>query len=132
RRFENWESFVAGRVGLTEAVRYARKIGLSKIEARVADLAQDLRDALSDIDGISVHDLGRKKCGIVTFTKDGSEPLSIADSFRAQAINVSVSPMTSARLDLEPRNLNALVRASVHYFNTHDEISRFVDAARKA
>ncbi len=132
KRFENWESYVAGRVGLTEAVRYARAIGLGAIEARVAALAQDLREALSQIDGVAVHDLGRKKCGIVTFTKTGLEPKAIAETLRADGINVSVSPITCARLDLEPRDLTALTRASVHYFNTHDEISRFVDAVRQA
>lgn len=132
KRFENWESYVAGRVGLTEAVRYARAIGLGAIEARVTALAQDLREALSQIDGVAVHDLGRKKCGIVTFTKTGLEPKAIAETLRADGINVSVSPITCARLDLEPRDLTALTRASVHYFNTHDEISCFVDAVRQA
>jgi cysteine desulfurase/selenocysteine lyase len=131
KRFENWESYVAGRVGLMEAVRYARSIGLVNIEARVTKLGQDLRDALSEVEGISVHDLGQKKCGIVTFTKDGIDPKIMADTLRADGINVSVSVMTSARLDLEPRNLTALTRASVHYFNTHEEIARFVDAVRK-
>ncbi|TQV69732.1 aminotransferase class V-fold PLP-dependent enzyme [Denitrobaculum tricleocarpae] len=132
KRFENWESYVAGRVGLMEAVRYARKVGLANIEARVTGLAQDLRAALSAIEGVSVHDLGRKKCGIVTFTKDGIAPKTIADSLRADRINVSVSPITCARLDLEPRNLEALTRASVHYFNTHDEVALFVDAVKEA
>ncbi len=131
KRFENWESFVAGRVGLMQAVRYARGIGLANIEARVTALGQDLRNALSDIPGVSVHDLGQKKCGIVTFTKEGSDPKEIAEILRTQKIYVSVSQMTSARLDLEPRNLNSLTRASVHYFNTNEEIARFVDAVAK-
>ncbi len=132
KRFENWESYVAGRVGLMEAVRYARNIGLANIEARVTELAQDLRAALSEIKGVSVHDLGRKKCGIVTFEKAGIAPKMIADTLRADRINVSVSPVTAARLDLEPRNLQALTRASVHYFNTHNEIDRFVHAVKQA
>ncbi len=132
KRFENWESYVAGRVGLMAAVRYARKVGIANIEARVTGLAQDLRAALSAIEGVSLHDLGQKKCGIVTFTKDGIDPKTIADSLRADRINVSVSPITCARLDLEPRNLQALTRASVHYFNTQDEIVRFVDAVKEA
>ena len=101
------------------------------IETRVSTLAQDLRDALSKIPGVAVHDLGQKKCGIVTFTKDGTTPKHMADSLRADAINVSVSHMTSARLDLGPRNIDDLTRASVHYFNTDDEIARFVDAVKQ-
>ena len=130
RRFENWESYVAGRVGLMAAVSYARSIGLDAIEARVTQLASALRDQLSQINGVSVHDLGQRKCGIVTFLKVGIDPTEMARRLLEQKINVSVSSLPSARLDLEPRNLSSLTRASVHYFNTEDEIARFVEAIR--
>ena len=130
KRFENWESNVAGRVALGEAVRYAKAIGLNHIETRVAQLADVLREALSDIKGVQVRDLGQTKCGIVTFTKEGRDPQFIEERLREKGINVSVALMTSARLDLEARNLSSLVRASVHYFNTEDEISRFVQAMK--
>ena len=130
KRFENWESNVAGRVALGEAVRYAKAIGLKHIETRVAKLADVLREALSDIKGVQVRDLGQTKCGIVTFTKEGRDPQFIEERLREKGINVSVALITSARLDLEARNLSSLVRASVHYFNTKDEISRFVQALK--
>lgn len=128
KRFENWESYVAGRVGLMAAVKYARGIGLKNIEARVESLGKSLRTSLEALNGVEVHDLGEKKCGIVTFTKAGAAPTEIYDKLRQSGINVSVSGMTSARLDLEPRNLAALTRASVHYFNTQAEIDVFVKA----
>ncbi|MDW7761220.1 MAG: hypothetical protein SCM96_11370 [Acidobacteriota bacterium] len=40
-------------------------------------------------------------------------------------MNVSVVKSSSALLDMEPRGLKELVRASVHYYNTEDEIERF-------
>ena len=128
RRFETWESFVAGRVALTAAVRYAREIGMGNIETRVEGLARDLRDELARLHGVEVHDLGRRKCGIVTFTKTGIDPSDMADKLRRANINVSVSPLTYARLDMAARDLPALTRASVHYFNTRAEIDRFVTA----
>lgn len=132
KRFQNWESYVAGRVGLMEAVRYARNVGLTNIETRVTDLAGHLREALSEIDDVSIHDLGLKKSDIVTFTKSGFESKAIADGLRTQNMNVSVAPVTAARLDFEARGLPAMVRASVHYFNTQEEITRFVGAVKKA
>jgi selenocysteine lyase/cysteine desulfurase len=130
KRFENFESYVAGRVGLTAAVRYARSVGLQNIEIRVAQLATTLRDELSQIAGVSVHDLGKRKCGIVTFQKAGLEPDEIANRLRQKNINVSVSVMPYARLDLEPRNISSLARASVHYFNTESEIGTFIQAIK--
>jgi cysteine desulfurase / selenocysteine lyase len=130
KRFENWESNVAGRVGLTAAVAYARAIGMDTIQARTATLAQTLRDALATVPGVTVQDQGAQKCGIVTFTKDGVSPEATYVALREAKISVSVTPLTYARLDLGPRGLAGVVRASVHYYNDADEVDRFIAALR--
>ncbi len=130
RRYETWESFVAGRVGLARAVRYARDIGVTAIEERVCMLADTLRRALSDLPNVTVHDLGMKKCAIVTFEKQGETPTDIAARLRKRGINVSVIDTLSAQLDFSERGLDQLVRASVHYFNTEEEVERFVAAVK--
>ena len=130
RRYETWESFVAGRVGLARAVRYARDIGVNLIEERVSELAAVLRETLSSLPEVSVHDLGTKKCGIVTFQKQGEPADEMAARLRKSGINVSMTDRLSARIDFTERGLDQLVRASVHYFNTEDEIERFVAAVK--
>jgi len=125
RRFENWESYVAGRVGLRAAVRYALDLGLEPIRARVALLADRLRASLGELPGVKVQDLGRVRSGIVTFTKEGEQPRDIQARLRAANIGVSVSGKSSAQLDFGRRGLTQVVRASVHYFNTEDEIGTF-------
>jgi cysteine desulfurase / selenocysteine lyase len=132
RRFENWESYVAGRVGLRAAVRYALDLGLDRIETRVTALADELRRQLSTLPGITVHDLGRRKSGIVTFHKTDEAPRDLQARLRAAGINVSVSSRTSAQLDFTRRGLSQVVRASVHYFNTEDEIARLIAALNRA
>ena len=127
KRFETWESFVAGRIGLMQAVRYARKIGLENIELRVSLLASALRFALGSIPGITLHDQGAQKCGIVTFTKDGEDAEAIRARLHKSQINVSTTGRSSALLDFDARGLSSIVRASVHYYNTEAEIGRFVD-----
>jgi cysteine desulfurase / selenocysteine lyase len=127
KRFENWESFVAGRIGLMQAVRYANKIGLDVIEQRVTHLAATLRSALAGIPGVTLHDQGTQKCGIVTFTKAGEDAEAIRIRLHSAQINLSVSPRSYALLDFDARGLTSLVRASVHYYNTEAEIERFVD-----
>jgi len=129
KRFENWERYMAGQIGLGVAVGYARAIGLPAIEARVVEISNQLRAALTDIPGIDVQDLGTRKSGIVTFTKDGVAPQDIFKALKAQKMNVSVALTTSARLDMVPRGLTeGLTRASVHYYNTEEEVSRFAAA----
>jgi selenocysteine lyase/cysteine desulfurase len=128
RRFENWETNYAGKIGLGVAVDYALLWGLDKIRTRVTGLAHDLRAILSDIPGDEVRDLGREKCGIVTFTVDGYAAEEIRHKMAQQKINVSVSTAESTRLDMDQRGLRDVVRASVHYYNSESEIERFSEA----
>lgn len=122
RRFENWECFVAGKIGLGVAVDQARALGLEAIAARVGALAAALRERLSGIPGVTVQDRGRQRCGIVTFTRVGWRAEAIKERLRAERINVSVSGAGSALNDLGARGLEQVVRASVHYYNTEEEI----------
>ena len=128
RRFENWESNVAGKVGLAVAVEYALNLGLEAIEHRVVRLAEQLRQQLSSLPGITVHDLGENRCGIVSLRSETETATDIQARLAARGINTSVSTAPWARLDMEQRGLEELLRASVHYYNTGDEIRRFCAA----
>ena len=124
RRFENWESNQAAIAGLREAVAYARSWGLDAIADRVGHLAEALRARLADVPGVAMHDLGTRRSGIVTFTKDGHPAGEIKEALTGQGINVSVSEPSSTRLDADRRRLPPLVRASVHYITTEAELDR--------
>ena len=132
RRFENWETYYAGKIGLGVAASAAVDLGLDAIEQRVTDLAESLRRRLLAQPGVRVHDQGQRRCGIVTFTIEGHDPHRICEQLHAQRINVSVSIADYARWDLAPRGLDAVVRASVHYYNTHDELDQMCNALPSA
>ncbi len=125
KRFETWEQYIAGKIGLGVAIEYALEIGLHVIGERIVYLANYLRTQLSEIPSIELQDLGKTKCGIVTFTCKHTSAAEIQKQLADKKINVSISLLEYARLDLEKRNLPAVVRASVHYYNTEDEILRF-------
>jgi cysteine desulfurase / selenocysteine lyase len=86
---------------------------------------------LRDVDGVTVHDQGQRQCGIVTFTLAGVPSQDVQRRLAEQGINVSVSLVEYARLDLSHRKLPDLVRASVHYYNTDDELDRLIHALPK-
>ncbi len=132
RRFEISAGSVACQLGLGVAVEYAMAVGLENIAARVAMLAEQLRQALAKVAGVTVRDLpgsgSQPRCGIVTFTHDRHDARVIVATMRDRGINVRVTPLSSTRIDMEQRGLTAMVRASVHYYNMEEEIARFVTA----
>jgi selenocysteine lyase/cysteine desulfurase len=127
RRFENWETNFAGKIGLGVAADYALEVGIEEIWERVHALAAGLRSQLRELPGVEVHDHGRVLGAPVTFTVDGTPPGDVQAALARRKINVSVAAASSARLDLDPRGIEELVRASVHYFNTQDEIDLLVE-----
>lgn len=131
RRFESFERSIAGVLGLEAAVDYALGLGLDAIEARVTGLAEHLRDGLGAIDGVIVRDLGVERCGIVTFTVDGVDPAAVRSRLAVDDVHVWVTDAAHARLDLDERGIDTMVRASVHYLNTTDELDRTVELVER-
>lgn len=128
RRYENWESYIAGQLGLGVAIDYALGWSLPAIARRVGALAETLRRGLAAIPGVTVRDLGRRRSGIVSFTVEGTAAGEIVRRLRTDAINVASSSPSSTLLDAEARRLPDLVRASVHYYNSEAEVARFLRA----
>jgi cysteine desulfurase/selenocysteine lyase len=127
RRFENWETYVAGKIALGVAADYALEVGLDAIWERDRALAERLRRLLDEVPGITVRDQGATRGAIVTFQLADRRAADLRDALAAARVNVSVTEAESARLDLDGRGIDELVRASVHYFNTEQDVDRLVE-----
>jgi selenocysteine lyase/cysteine desulfurase len=130
RVFQLWEYGVAERLGLIAAARYAQALGIDQIVAAVADRARQLRAGLARVPGVTVRDIGRDHCGIVTFTVEGRPAAAVAEALAAARVTVTVSPAESSLIDMTRRGLDAVVRASPHYFVSPEQIDRAVTAVR--
>ncbi|MZR32137.1 aminotransferase class V-fold PLP-dependent enzyme [Sneathiella sp. DP05] len=127
RRFENWEFNVSGFIGLGVAVDYLLDLGIEETSARLCALAATARKKLSQLPEITVRDIGTRKGGIVTFDHVTKSADEIKAHLAEHKINVSVTGLSSTRFDLEKRGIEAMVRASFHYYNTEEEIDRLIE-----
>jgi cysteine desulfurase / selenocysteine lyase len=128
RRFENWERNVAGQLGLGAAVDYALSWDLTDMAGRIETLAGELRRLLAQIPGVSVRDRGRHLCGIVTFAVEGKPAHDIVAALGQRRMNCHRSAPGPTLLDAQSRQSPSFVRASVHYYNTEEEVARFAAA----
>jgi selenocysteine lyase/cysteine desulfurase len=79
---------------------------------------------LGQIAGATVRDTGDVKSGIVTFTLNGCESKEVERllAMQPRRINVATSTFRSTMLNMQSRGLREVVRASVHAYNTEQDI----------
>jgi selenocysteine lyase/cysteine desulfurase len=128
RRLETWENSYINVVGLGAAVRQALDVGLGPIGQRSTALGARLRAGLAEIDGVTVHDLGRQQCAIVTARVAGVHTDEVADALARRGINVSTTVAEHNQFDSEVRDVHPLVRLSPHYYNIEAEIDQAITA----
>lgn len=123
RRFELYEKSRALTLGFGKAIEYAMNIGLDRIWHRIEHLSALLRRKLAEIPGIIVHDSGDRLSGIVAFSVNGVESSEVKLRLAEIGINVSVGGAQATPIYMGKSRLSALLRASVHYYNTEEEIN---------
>ncbi|MEY9863201.1 cysteine desulfurase/selenocysteine lyase [Catenulispora sp. GAS73] len=128
RVYELWENDTAARLGLIAAARYLLDLGPAAVEQEVMQRSEHLRTALAAIPGVTVHDLGARKSGLVTFGIAGLEATEVQAALARRDVAVSVSWRSSTYYDMARRGLTEVVRASPHYFVTEAQLDAAVGA----
>lgn len=126
-KFEAGTVNAAGAVGLHAAIDYISSIGFDVIEAREAALTKLAFDAMQKIAG--VHIIGGKTAeehkGILTFTVDGVHPHDIAAILDADGVNIRAGNHCAQPL-LDHLCTGATARASIAFYNTQEDVERFI------
>ncbi|MDP4254495.1 MAG: aminotransferase class V-fold PLP-dependent enzyme, partial [Bacteroidota bacterium] len=115
-------------LGLGAAIDYALQVGVGRIWRRVEELAGSMRRQLRKVGGVVVHDQGEQLCGIVTFSVNGMDATAVKSALAERRINVSVGNAHSTLYFMDKHHLTSVVRASVHYYNTEEEIGALCES----
>lgn len=129
-RFEAGTPNIAGFVGLGAAVDYLDGIGMANIEAREAELLAHLTEEMNKVDGLRIIGRAPEKAAVVSFLVDGAHAHDLATLLDLEGVAVR-SGQHCAHPLLQFYGVAATCRASLAFYNTHDEIDAFIAALHK-
>jgi selenocysteine lyase/cysteine desulfurase len=128
RRFETWESSVAGRLGLGVALGEPLDRGIEATSGHLVAAAAALRAGLAAVDGVIVRDPAGCASGIVTFTVEGLTAEDVSRRLAELNVRTVSVPSSHGQWDLGARGVPAVVRASVHVYNDAGDAQSLLDA----
>ena len=129
-RFEAGTPNIAGFVGLGAAVDYLDGIGMANVAAREADLLTHLTEAMRGIDGLRILGTAPDKAAVVSFLVEGAHAHDLATLLDLEGVAVRSGHHCAHPL-MAFFGVPATCRASLAFYNTHEEIEAFVAALGK-
>ncbi len=130
-KFEAGTPNIAGFVGLGAAVDYLESVGMPHIEAREAELLAHATEELRKIEGLRIFGAAPDKAAVISFLVEGAHAHDLATLLDLEGVAVR-SGQHCAHPLLQYYGVAATLRASLAFYNTHDEIERFIVALKKA
>ncbi len=130
-KFEAGTPNISGFIGLGAAVDYLQSVGMARIEARETELLAHATEELLKIDGLRIFGRAPGKAAVISFLIEGAHAHDLATLLDLEGVAIR-SGQHCAHPLLQSLGVAATCRASLAFYNTHDEVERFVAALRKA
>lgn len=126
-KFEAGTVNAAGAAGLKAAIDYIEKVGFDYIGEREIALTSRAIEKMKKIPHVNIigSENADEHTGIVTFTIDNVHPHDISEILAADGIAVRAGHHCAQPL-LTHLGLNSTARASFAFYNTEDEVDKFI------
>lgn len=132
QKFEAGTQNVGGAVGLQKAVEYLEKVSFEKIESIEHELLEYLIPKLQRLNFVDLYacdDLSNK-IGIVAFNIKDVHPHDVATILDKNGVDIRAGDHCAQPL-IRYLGLNSTCRASLYFYNTRDDLDRFIDAIKE-
>ena len=129
-RFEAGTPNIAGHVGLGAAVDYLDALGMDEIARREAALLAHLTEEMQQVDGLRILGTAADKAAVVSFLVEGAHAHDLATLLDLEGVAVRSGHHCAHPL-MRFFGVPATCRASLAFYNTHEEIEAFAAALRK-
>ena len=132
-KFEAGTQNVGGAAGLTAAIDYLEKLGFDRIaaiEQELLDYALPQLKALPYVELYGCDTTRNNKTGIITFNVKDVHPHDVSTILDAEGVAVRGGHHCAQPL-MTYLEQNATCRASFYFYNTKDDVDRWIAALKK-
>jgi cysteine desulfurase / selenocysteine lyase len=128
-RFEAGTGNIADAVGLGAALDYVTRIGIEHIGRYEHDLLAYATNLLAPIPGVRLIGTAKDKASVLSFVLKGYETEAVGRALNEEGIAVR-SGHHCAQPILRRFGVEATVRPSLAFYNTRDEVDRFISVVK--
>ena len=130
-KFEAGTPNIAGAVALAQAIIYLDKIGVDNIHRWESELMKYLIESLKKVGDIILYNAGLKNStGILSFNIKGIHPHDVASMLDNYGVAVRAGHHCCMPL-MKRLGISGTVRASLYFYNTYEDIDKFILALEK-
>ena len=130
-KFEAGTPNISGGIALGKAIDYINRIGIESIAKREDALLQYAQTKMEAISGITYYGTAARKAAVISFNVDGVHPYDVGVILDKLGIAVRTGHHCTQPL-MQHYDIPGTVRASFAFYNTEEEIDRFISALEKA
>ena len=130
-KFEAGTPNIAGGVGFGAAVDYMNNIGFDAIATHENDLMRHATGKLRKIEGLHIYGDVDNKVAVISFNVEGLHPYDIGTLLDKMGIAVRTGHHCCQPI-MDHFQIPGTVRASFAFYNTHEEVARFIAGVEKA
>lgn len=130
-RFEAGTPACVQAIGLGEALRYMKRLGMDNIKQHEDDLTAYARQQWENVPGLTLVGTAKEKGGVFSFVVDGIHPQDLAFVLDKEGIAVRVGHHCAEPL-VHRMGYESVARASFGLYTTKEDIDALLPAIRKA
>ncbi|UBZ08316.1 cysteine desulfurase [Salegentibacter mishustinae] len=130
-KFEAGTPNICGGIAFGAAIDYMNRIGFEAIARYEDELLDYATLKLQEIEGMKLYGTSREKTAVISFNIEGLHPYDIGTLVDKMGIAVRTGHHCAQPI-MDFYKIPGTVRASFSFYNTKEEIDRFIEAVKKA
>jgi cysteine desulfurase/selenocysteine lyase len=130
-KFEAGTPNICGGIAFGAAIDYMNSIGFEAIARYEEELLDYATLKLQEIDGMKLYGTSREKTAVISFNIEGLHPYDIGTLVDKMGIAVRTGHHCAQPI-MDFYKIPGTIRASFSFYNTKEEINRFIEAVKKA